>query len=65
MASFYSFIFLANLALDVEASSACWTSIRNDTIAYHNSAPITFSNVGEGSSIIRAVSRLSQRDKGE
>ncbi|KAJ5964747.1 uncharacterized protein N7479_004623 [Penicillium vulpinum] len=41
MAPIYSVIALATLALAVEASE-CWTSIRNDTIACYNSAPITF-----------------------
>lgn len=36
------FIVLATLALTVEASSACWNSVRNDTIGCYNSAPLTF-----------------------
>lgn len=43
MASIYLVILLAVLALAVEGSSKCWTSVHNDTIAFHSSAPITFS----------------------
>ncbi|KAI3094327.1 hypothetical protein CBS147333_10002 [Penicillium roqueforti] len=42
MVPIYSFVVLATLAVATEVSSECWTSIRNDTIACYNSAPITF-----------------------
>ncbi|KAL1886675.1 hypothetical protein Plec18167_000608 [Paecilomyces lecythidis] len=39
-----SFILMASLAAaNVEALSGCQTSVHNETIAYFNSAPVTFS----------------------